>query len=127
MLETEQVRLITSYVDCYNKFDVSGLVALLHETIIFENESNGGINARTEGKAEFKSLALQSANMFSVRQQIITDMQLSDCKAMVNIEYTGTLAVDLPNGVKAGERLAMKGKTYFEFKAGKISYIKDVS
>ncbi|HAS8484195.1 TPA: nuclear transport factor 2 family protein, partial [Vibrio vulnificus] len=54
-------------------------------------------------------------------------IEMSELGAMVNIDYTGTLAIDLPNGLKSGQVLELKGQTYFEFQNGKISHIKDVS
>ncbi|MCR9453220.1 nuclear transport factor 2 family protein, partial [Vibrio alginolyticus] len=127
MLDNEKVELIESYVSRYNSFDVSGLLDLLDDDVVFENESNGEITARSEGKAEFESLASESAKIFSARQQVVTAIEMSELAATVNIDYTGTLALDLPNGLKAGQVLELKGQTYFEFQNGKISHIKDVS
>ncbi|MCG9679136.1 nuclear transport factor 2 family protein [Vibrio sp. Isolate24] len=127
MSESEKVELIESYISRYNAFDVTGMLEILSDNIVFENESNGEITARTVGKVDFENLASQSAKMFSARQQVVTDIQLSDSTATVSIDYTGTLAIDLPNGIKEGQELALKGKTYFEFQNGKIHHIKDVS
>ncbi len=127
MLDSEKVELVESYVSRYNSFDVAGLLDLLDDDVVFENESNGEITARSDGKAEFESLASESAKVFSARQQVVTAIEMSELAAMVNIDYSGTLAIDLPNGLKAGQVLELKGQTYFEFQNGKISHIKDVS
>lgn len=127
MLENEKIRLIESYIDCYNRFDVAGMLELCSDEIIFENESNGEKTAYSEGKTEFKDLALGSLNIFSARKQVVTDTQLTDNMAISSISYTATLAVDLPNGLKAGEVIKLAGKTHFQFHDGKISYIKDIS
>lgn len=127
MLDSEKIRLVESYVSRYNAFDVSGMLALLDDDVVFENESNGEITARSDGKAEFESLASESVKIFSVRQQVVTAIEMSERAATVSIDYTGTLAIDLPNGLRAGQILELKGQTYFEFQNGKISHIKDVS
>ena len=127
MLDSEKIRLVEAYVCRYNAFDVSGMLALLDDDVVFENESNGEITARSDGKAEFESLASESVKIFSVRQQVVTAIEMSERAATVSIDYTGTLAIDLPNGLRAGQILELKGQTYFEFQNGKISHIKDVS
>ncbi|MCG9648958.1 nuclear transport factor 2 family protein [Vibrio brasiliensis] len=127
MLDSEKIGLVESYVSRYNAFDVSGMLALLDEDVVFENESNGEITARSDGKAEFESLASESVKIFSVRQQVVTAIEMFERAATVSIDYTGTLAIDLPNGLRAGQVLELKGQTYFEFQNGKISHIKDVS
>ena len=127
MLDSEKIELIESYVSSYNAFDVVGLLDLLDDGVVFENESNGEITARSNGKVEFESLASESAKIFSAHQQVVTATEMLEMAATVNIEYMGTLAIDLPNGLKAGQVLELKGRTYFEFQNGKISYIKDVS
>ena len=127
MIESDKINLIESYVSSYNSFDIAGLLAVLDDNIVFENEANGEINMRSEGKPAFEKLASESAKSFSTRQQTITDLVISDESAQVSIDYKGTLATDLPSGLKAGQTIELKGKTQFEFNLGKISYIKDVS
>ena len=36
------------------------------------------------------------------------------CRTMVEIDYTATVAADLPNGWKAGQQLAFTGASYFK-------------
>jgi len=127
VLDSEKIGLVESYVSRYNAFDVSGMLALLDDDVVFENESNGEITVRSDGKAEFESLASESVKIFSVRQQVVTAIEMSERAATVSIDYTGTLAIDLPNGLRAGQVLELKGQTHFEFQNGKISHIKDVS
>jgi ketosteroid isomerase-like protein len=123
-------QLIRQYIAAYNAKDVPGMMALLHEVIVFENVSTGtpdrtqGITA-TSGKAEFEALARQSLNVFNSRRQTIRSLTLGDRTAAVEIEYEATLAVDLPNGAKAGEILQLRGVSVFAFSDGKISRISD--
>tara|TARA_Y100001956_G_C3947941_1_gene111399 strand:- start:206 stop:358 length:153 start_codon:yes stop_codon:yes gene_type:complete len=44
MLDSEKIGLVESYVSRYNAFDVSGMLALLDDDVVFENESNGKIS-----------------------------------------------------------------------------------
>ncbi|GGY41677.1 hypothetical protein GCM10011297_13350 [Bacterioplanes sanyensis] len=127
MITQDKKSLIESYIQCYNAFDIDGLVALLADDVVFENEAGGEVNVHTQGKEDFKTLALQSAQVFSARQQTITNMQLHDDSATVDIDYQGTVAADLDNGLKAGQVIELQGQTLFKFSHGKISHIKDVS
>ncbi len=119
--------LIHQYIAAYNAKDVSGMLMLLHDVIVFENiSSSSGITA-TSGKAEFETLARQSLNVFSSRQQRIRSLTLGERTAAAEIEYEGTLAMDMPSGLQAGETLQLRGVTVFAFSDGKISRISDYS
>ncbi len=107
--------------------DVPGMLALLHDVIAFENVSNTNGITVTNGKAEFEALARQSLGVFKMRQQTIRSLTLGDRTAAVEIDYNAILAVDLPNGKKAGEVLSLRGVTIFAFSDGKIARISDYS
>lgn len=127
MIEITKMELIETYLESYNSFDISGMLSLLDDGVIFENEVSGDVNLRAEGKAEFERLASESAQLFRARQQRMTEIAIDGATAEISIDYKATLATDLPNGLKSGDILELKGKTLFEFKNGKISYIKDIS
>ncbi|KID57297.1 hypothetical protein JF50_08725 [Pseudoalteromonas luteoviolacea] len=127
MLERDKTALINQYIERYNAFNIEGMLSLFDDSIVFENESNGEVNVRAEGKQEFEDLANESAKLFSQRKQTVTHCIVNDTMAQIGIDYLGVLAVDLPNGLKEGDELKVQGKSYFEFKNDKISYIKDVS
>ena len=98
----EREKMIRGYVDCYNDFDIAGMLEFLSDSVVFENESGGEVNARAEGKAEFKELAEQAAKLFSSRNQRITSIETNDGVLIAYIAYKATLAADLPNGLKKG-------------------------
>lgn len=127
MIREEVKQMIEDYVRAYNSFDVEGMIKLLHKDILFKNFSNGELNTETRGTEEFRELAEKSSKIFSSRRQIITGYSALGDKVEVQIEYEGRLAVDLPNGLKAGDTLQLKGKSVFELKEGKISLIEDYS
>ncbi|MFA4134107.1 nuclear transport factor 2 family protein [Brevibacillus sp. BD137] len=108
-------------------FDVEGMARLLHKDIVFRNYSNGELNTETKGIEAFRELAEKSAKIFSSRRQTILACLVMDDKAEVQIDYEGTLAIDLPNGLKAGDTLQLKGKSIFMIKEGKVSLIEDYS
>ena len=120
-------QIIDYYVEAYNSFDVEGIVKLLHKEIIFRNFSNGEVDTETKGIQEFKELAENSSKIFASRRQTIIGYSAVDDKVEVHIKYEGILAVDLPNGLKAGDKLQLKGKSVFQIKAGKILLIEDYS
>ena len=51
----------------------------------------------------------------------------SNGKVIIEIVYQAILAVDLPNGMKAGEGLSLNGKSIFSFVDDKIAIIIDES
>ncbi len=123
----EEVACIEEYVRVYNSFDIKGMVELLHPDIVFRNVANGEVTIETHGIEPFQQLAQQSAGLFSSRRQTILQYIESDGRIEVDIDYEGSLAVDLPNGLKAGDKIQLTGKTIFTFTNGKISSIEDHS
>lgn len=119
--------IILGYIDAYNNKDVPAMVALLDEQIIFENVSNTSGVMQLNSRQEFEQLALQSVNYFSERKQIVRFLVQGTEAAAVEIDYVATLAQDLPNGLKAGQQLQLRGVSIFEVKQGKISRISDYS
>lgn len=127
MISEEAKEIIRNYVKAYNSFDVEGMIKLLHKDILFRNFSNGEMNTETRGTEEFRELAERSSKIFSSRRQTIIDYSAIDDKVEVQIYYEGKLAVDLPNGLKSGDMMQLKGKSVFGIKEGKISLIEDYS
>ncbi|USB31798.1 nuclear transport factor 2 family protein [Paenibacillus sp. YPG26] len=119
--------IIEKYIEAYNTFDIEGMVGLLDKEILFRNISNGEVDTEIQGIEEFRELAGKSAAMFSNRCQTITGYAAEDDQAEVQIDYEGTLAVDLPNGLKAGDKIHLQGKSVFQIKEGKLTLIEDHS
>ncbi|NWL89465.1 MULTISPECIES: nuclear transport factor 2 family protein [unclassified Paenibacillus] len=126
-MSSKTKEMIENYVEAYNSFDVSGMVKLLHQNILFRNYANGEVNVETYGIQAFKELAEKSIKTFSSRRQNIMEYRVREDKIEVFINYEGILAVDLPNGLKTGNKLRLKGKSVFQFEEGKISRIEDYS
>jgi hypothetical protein len=57
----------------------------------------------------------------------VKTIRIEGDSAFVEIEFEGVLAKDLPNGLRAGETLALKGTSEFVFTNGLMSSIVDKS
>lgn len=120
-------KVIKDYIELYNSFDVEGMSKALNEEIVFQNISNGEVTLETNGIEAFKKQAQNAKEFFKTREQTITDIQFVDDIAESDINYFGILSKDLPNGMKAGDTLPLKGKSVFHFKGEEIIKIQDKS
>ncbi len=119
--------MISDYVAAYNAFDVDGMLTHLHQEIRFQNISGDEVNLATEGIREFAAQAESAKAYFKERRQSITALSVEGDKVTIDIDYFGLLAIDLPNGMKAGDTLELQGQSVFEFSEGKIVSITDRS
>lgn len=129
MSDTEiKKRVIENYVDAYNDFDIENMLKDMDERVVFRNISGGTVNLQTNGIDEFRKQAESAKELFSQREQKITGLKFGESQAEAEISYRGTLAVDLPEGLKAGSEIVLDGKSIFRFTAGdKIIGIDDIS
>ena len=128
MTEAERKTLVENYIRAYNRFDIAGMLENLDEKIVFKNISSGELTLELEGLDAFRKQAEYSASLFSEREQTIEKFVFTeeeDCE--INIDYQAKLAADLPNGLRAGEEINLKGKSKFRFFGGKIIEIQDIS
>lgn len=125
--EEKKKKLVETYIEAYNRFDVARMLSVLDDRIVFENVSNGELTLEIKGIEAFKNQAEQAAKIFTARTQKIEDFVFSADGCEVDIDYRGTIAADLPNGLKAGDEIKLKGKSIFRFADGKISKIRDIS
>ena len=119
--------IITRYVACYNARDIDGMLACVTEDVVFENISNSGQSLRLEGKPAMRQVAELSGNAFSYRRQRVVSLVVAGDKAGAEVEFEGKAAVDLPNGVAAGETVKIRGASFFEIRGGLLSRIADYS
>ena len=120
-------KIVESYIKFYNSFQIDEMADLFTDDCLFQNISNASSSIECRGKEEFLKLATQSALLFTERKQSITNWIIAKNKIAVEIEYVATLAHDLPNGRKRGERLQLKGVSIYEFESGKIKRLVDFS
>ena len=122
----EEKALIRRYLDAYNRFDVDAMIALDHPEVAFADIADGEVTAEAVGVDQLRSQANQSKSLFSFRHQEPTRTDFSGNKAAVENSYEEVPAVDLPNGMQAGQRLKLNGQTQLDFKDGRIYKITDV-
>ncbi|GAB2850075.1 nuclear transport factor 2 family protein [Hymenobacter ruber] len=120
-------QLVEAYIEAYNRFDVDGMLAPLHEDVVFRNVSNGEVNLTTTCKAAFRQQAEQATRYFSEREQRVTDWQTSGSRVEVAIDYSAVAAIEFPNGLKPGDTLQLQGRSVFEIENGQIISIEDIS
>ncbi|MBC5773164.1 nuclear transport factor 2 family protein [Pontibacter sp. KCTC 32443] len=118
---------IENYINAYNNFNVEGMLAQIHLEVEFENIVNGQVTLSIKGIDAFKAQAEEATKYFTQRDQKITQLTITDHTAETQIDYTAILAIDLPNGLKAGDKLELKGRSVFTFKDGKIIRLQDYS
>jgi hypothetical protein len=118
---------IKQYIHAYNNFDIDSMLIRLHPSIVFKSISQGEVDVVTVGRDEFRVQAQKAATYFRQREQLISDLKIHDQRAEVNVDYKAILAIDLPNGMKQGESLELKGRSVFCFENDLIISIEDYS
>ena len=127
MKEDVYRKIIENYVDAYNHFDVDRMLADMDEEARFENISMGEVTLITEGVAALREQALEAADIFSERKQIITNFQFHEQEVEVDVDFSATLAIDFSEELKAGDQIQLTGKSVFTFRGDKIIELKDIS
>lgn len=126
-MDNQQQGIIKNYVQSYNNFDIEGMTKDLDEGIVFQHIAHGEVNVKTEGLQAFREQAESAKQYFKEREQTITSWEMHDSVVTIEISYKAILAIDLPNGLVAGDTLELKGTSSFEFENGKITRITDKS
>ena len=120
-------KIVESYVRAYNNFDIENMLKDMDEGVIFRNISGGAINLTTNGIEELREQAETAKELFSEREQKITSLKFGENTVEAEIAYSGTLAADLPNGLKQGDQIELNGKSIFRFAGDKIIELEDIS
>ncbi|MEH6410251.1 MULTISPECIES: nuclear transport factor 2 family protein [unclassified Hyphomonas] len=119
--------VIARYIASYNARDIDGMIGCVTDDVVFENISNTGQSMRLDGKDMMRQVADLSGNAFSYRRQRLVNVVTGAGKAAAEIEFEGKAAVDLPNGVRAGETVKIRGASFFEFRGNLLCRIADYS
>jgi len=123
----DQEQVVKKYTDAYNTFDIDSMLSLMSDNVKFTNISGGEINVQSSGKHELEKLARQFAEFFKARKQSLKSMNIISEKVILGIDFTAVLAKDMPNGLKAGDKISLTGTSEFIIKDGIIESIIDVS
>lgn len=119
--------VIRDYILAYNSFDIDKMLMHLDTSLKLENISAGSTNMSIAGLDNFMKQAEEAAALFSKREQSVTSFKHHGDYTEVEIDYKATLASDLPNGLKCGDQIDLKGKSIFKFKGSKIIELTDIS
>jgi hypothetical protein len=119
--------VIAKYLAAYNDRDVESLVATVTDDVQFENLTNHGDATSVHGRAAFEALARQSLGAFSARRQVVMDTVVGADRIALLVSFEATVAVDLPNGWKAGQRISLKGGSFFHLQGDRIARLVDLS
>jgi ketosteroid isomerase-like protein len=117
--------LLTDYIRCYNEKNIGGMLDLFTEDVVFESISSMTGIISVKGKENLRKLAEKSADVFAERRQNLTTMILDENNIAVEVEYWAKLAMDLPDGKKAGEEVEFRGASFFTIRDGCISRLTD--
>ncbi|WP_258169066.1 MULTISPECIES: nuclear transport factor 2 family protein [Paenibacillus] len=127
LLEQDAELLIRHYIEAYNTFDIEGMLSVLHPDVIFRNIVGNEVSVETNGLQSFRALAEKATALFSTRHQTILELREINGRIEADIDYTGVLASDLPDGVKTGDTIRLQGRSIFMIRDGKLSLIEDYS
>ncbi|WP_417786087.1 nuclear transport factor 2 family protein [Tenacibaculum sp.] len=123
----KELRLIKTYIEGYNSFDVDKMLSVLNKSIVFENYTNNSLTLKLNGINQFKKQAEKVLLFFSKRKQEIEEIITKEEHYEVHLKYTATLQVDLSEELKKGNQLNLKGKSIFFFQNDTITKIEDYS
>lgn len=107
--------IVRNYIQAYNNFDVEGMVQHFSEDVVFENIQNGVTTDSLEGIEAFKEQAESAKSFFEDREQVISELHESSNLIEVRIQYTASLAMDISDTMKQGDKIELAGKSYFYF------------
>ena len=124
---TSREKIVVDYINAYNNFDVQEMSKNLDHAVAFKNISGGNVDTEINGKQAFIQQAEKAKEWFSSRKQTILSYNFYEDQVDVEIDYQGILASDLPNGLKAGSEIKLKGKSIFTFSGDLIVGITDIS
>ncbi len=127
MTSSRQKEIIEGYIAAYNSFDIEAMLMFVHKDVVFKNIAGAEVNATATGIHEFRKLAERSKSLFSARCEQITGLESVGDTVTVSISFEAVLATDLPNGMKAGDSIKLKGRSVFEFLEGLLYRITDYS
>lgn len=118
---------VEAYITAYNAMDVDGMLAVLAEDVVFKNYSSATLTAEASDKAGFEELARLGVSAFKERRQTVQKAVTSGETTVLTIRYDAIVAMDLPNGWRAGQKLEFDGTSEFQVRGDKIVHITDRS
>jgi len=127
MDEKGMKEIVDKYIRAYNDFDVEEMIKHIHDNVEFKNIAQGQVNLSIQGKENLKTQAEKAVNLFKKREMKIIQQKIEGNQLENKIEFTGVLAMDIPDGPTAGETIKIEGKSIFKFEDDKIILIEDIN
>ncbi|MCV3269938.1 nuclear transport factor 2 family protein [Roseobacter sinensis] len=118
---------IRRYLAAYNRRDVPGMLRLVSHDVRFQNLVDGAVTAEARGLEAFRSLAETGARAFARRCQVVEQAMTVSDTTLAEITFTAVVAVDLPNGWRAGQQVRIAGRSLFQIRLGTLIRIVDQS
>jgi hypothetical protein len=119
--------VVSAFVAAYNSRDVSGMLQCLTSDIHFIHYEKQTLTVETHGIAEFEKLARHSATAFGERNQTVQNCISRGNFVATDIHFRGKVALDLPNGWRAGDTIEGPGASFFTLRSNLIATLVDVS
>lgn len=126
MTPVEIKTLVREYVEAYNRGDLPRMLKVLHPEFVFSCSIAGSKVLELNGVDDFETVARLSMESIHDRHQECRSFAVDGDTATASILLRGVLAEDLPNGLKAGQRVSSVGIANFSFRDGAIAYIKEL-
>jgi len=112
--------IVQKYINAYNNFDIESMMSCMHTDCIFESKHNGKLTFSTKGKHSYRLICIAAKNNYIFRKQIIEGFNSKGESLEVDLYFKASLALDIPELGKKGEKIAFETKSIFEFKNGLI-------
>lgn len=130
MISTKQREIVEKYIEAFNAYDVEAMLQFVHPDVVYKNVVGEDTNAIITGIDEFRIVSERVKSYYSARREQITGLESVGDITTVDIAFEAVLAVDSPNGRKAGDIDKGTGRSVYEFLDGKIyrmtDYIHDI-
>ncbi len=118
-------KIVESYIELYNEKNISTMMTLFAEDVVFESISNSGESTKTNSKKELEQLAKSSLQFFIERKQTPLSWVIDKNMVAVEIDYEAVLAKDLSKELKAGMKIKIRGASFFTIENGYIAKLVD--
>lgn len=119
------LEIVKKYLQAYNEFDIAGMLTFVHPEIHYKVIHQGKTGVHTTGKKEFERVSVKSLEYFRQREQYILSFVVKDNIIDLEIHFSAITAKELSNGMNAGDRIDLRGKSEYIFKEGLIFSIID--
>ncbi|WP_155825875.1 nuclear transport factor 2 family protein [Hirschia maritima] len=124
---TNPAELVERYVTLSNHDDIDGVLACCADNIMFETVMNPRGSMRLQGKAQVREVLAGTMAAFKDRSHRLASIISQGNRVAAETVFTGVALAELGDGVRPGDKVAIRGATIFEIENGLIARITDYS